>query len=397
MDAHEDDLFIDFDLSLDSTGSGSLHLYIGTVVAGSLEPSDLEPPGDIGRYDNQNLIRVMEGFGPHMEDRVELFRSILDTSSDVVLHDLVYMNGNETDVFALSLDVSFSFNESGSWMEYRYLNFLRSIPLPYAQEGDRYAEMWRDREIERMRRCVVSIRFDLDKELSLDLQNEGGDHHRSPSGESLDRRTDLYELITNGNGFIVSDLQILSPFWMFVITVLVTVGGYIGLGIIWWRNMFRKLGLILPISALAVSLLPIFIYFNPQLNGYSLMDIFLLTSFIFYIGLVITCNFVNPRGKESPRTYDEEKGPGFEMPKVVYREKNVYIKQAGHEGIDPYDILGVTRSMPMGEITARYKQQILKFHPDKFADTSDRIREISARETERLNQAYELVSRERSG
>ena len=191
VDAHEDDLFIDFELTLDTAGSGSLHLYIGTAVTTSLEPSDLEAPGEIGSYDNPNLIRVMEGFGPHMEDREGLFRSILETSSDVVLHELVYMTGNVTGVFALSLDISFSFNGSGSSMEYRYLNFLKRIPLPYAQEGDRYAEMWRDREIETMRRCVVSIRFDLDRDLSLDLQNEGGDHHRTPSGESLDRQIDL--------------------------------------------------------------------------------------------------------------------------------------------------------------------------------------------------------------
>ncbi len=388
---------MDFDLMLDSTGSGSLHLYIGTAVTSSMEPSVLEAPGELGRYDNLNLIRVMEVFGPQMADQEKLFRSILDTSSDVVIGDLSYMTGNVTGVFALSLEISFSFNDSVSSMEYRYLNFLRSIPLPHAQEGDRYAEMWRDREIERMRRCVVSIQFDLDSRLSLDLQNEGSDHHRNPSGESLDRSIDLYELITNGNAFTVSDLKIFSPFWVFVITVVVTVGGYVGLGIIWWRNRFRKLGLILPISTLIVSLLPMVIYLNPQLNGYSFMDIFLLISFVFYIGLVVTCNFVNPRGKVRSSTYEEEKKPGLEMPKVVYREKNVYIKQTGNEGIDPYDVLGVTRSMSMDDITARYKREILKFHPDKFEGTSDRIKELSARETERLNQAYEMISRSRSG
>ena len=137
------------------------------------------------------------------------------------------------------------------------------------------------------------------------------------------------------------------------------------------------------------------IYYNPQLNAYSTIDLFLFSSYAVIPLLLLGCYFVNPR-KKDVTTYEEEKGPSFDMPKVVYMEKNVYIRQKGHGGIDPYDVLGVTRSMSMDEITEMYKKDILRFHPDKFDNMSERIQEISARETERLNQAYEVISKERS-
>ena len=64
---------------------------------------------------------------------------------------------------------------------------------------------------------------------------------------------------------------------------------------------------------------------------------------------------------------------------------------------DYYEILGVPKKASEKEIKAAYRRQALKFHPDKFADTSDKIMDLSARETERLNQAYEMISKERSG
>ncbi len=395
VEGQGDDLTIIFDLSLDSTGSGSIHLYIGTAVTEDLVVSELVVKDDYGSHDNQNLIRVMNSLDEHMNSPEEVFRAVLDTDSNVVLEDFVYRATNGTGIYAISFDMSFSLNDSSDRVEYHYLDFLKDIPLPKAEEGDKYAENWRDREIAQIRSCKVHIDIDLDPAISLDLQDEGGDHTRTPGGESLERERDLYDLISRGNGMIVYDCPIISPLWLFVITIFVTVASYVGLGLIWWKNLFRGPGLILPILTIIFSLSPLLIYHNPHLNAYSMMDLFLFSSYAVNTLLLVGCYFVNPR-KEEVTTYEEEKGPSFEMPKVVYMEKNVYIRQEGHSGIDPYDVLGVTRSMSMDEITERYKKDILRFHPDKFANMSERIQEISARETERLNQAYEFISKERS-
>ena len=247
VEGQGDDLTIIFDLSLDSTGTGSIRLYIGTAVTEDLVVSELVVKGDYGSHENQNLIRVMNSLDEHMSSPEEVLRAALDTDSDVVLEDFVYRVSNGTGIYAISFDISFSFNDSSDRMEYHYLDFLKDIPLPQAEEGDKYAENWRDREIAQIRLCKVHIDIDLDPALSLDLQDEGNDHARTPTGESLEMERDLYDLISRGNGMIVYDRPIISPFWLFVMTVFVTVASYVGLGLIWWKNLFRGPGLILPI------------------------------------------------------------------------------------------------------------------------------------------------------
>lgn len=382
---------------MDSPGTGSIHLYVGTAITDDLVISDLEAPTNVSDHDNKNLDRAMFGLDHLMRDEERMFELVLQTNSDIVVEDFVFRRNNGSDIFALSLDASFSVQGQDDLIVYQYLDFLMRVRPPNVDPDDDYAKLWADREIETIRRCSVSIVIDLAPGMTMDLQHERSDHYRGPSGEGLDREIDLYEFLTHGNEVIVSDNPLLSPVGTLVITIAVTALGYIGLGLIWWRNLFKGVGLILPSFTLIVSIVPLLVYFNPQLNGYKMMDLFLLIALLIYPLLVAACFFVNPKIGKKATTYEEEKGPGFEMPKVVYREKNVFIRQPGNEGIDPYDVLGVTRSMSMEDITSRYKRDILKFHPDKFEDTSDRIKELSARETERLNQAYEMISRERSG
>ena len=185
---------------------------------------------------------------------------------------------------------------------------------------------------------------------------------------------------------------------MFVLTTVFVLIGLFSLALVWFKNRFKGVGLILPITTILFLPVPYLLFFEPMVNIYGTHDSFIFGSYIMTIGLLIGCYFINPKGKKVRLTsYEEEKAPTFEMPKVIYMERPVYYrtKGIGNGGIDPYDILGVPRSMPTGEIRDHYKKQILKYHPDKFHGLPENITELSKRETERLNQAFEMICKER--
>lgn len=53
--------------------------------------------------------------------------------------------------------------------------------------------------------------------------------------------------------------------------------------------------------------------------------------------------------------------------------------------MDPYDILGVTKTTPFNEIKTKYKQLALQYHPDKNPNTLELFKLI--------NSAYEAIKK----
>src|ERR1700710_2722858 len=60
--------------------------------------------------------------------------------------------------------------------------------------------------------------------------------------------------------------------------------------------------------------------------------------------------------------------------------------------IDPYATLGVPKEATVSEIRAAHRKRVLKCHPDKIQDESQR--NVAQDEFQRVQQAYELLSDE---
>ncbi|KAJ5084509.1 hypothetical protein NUU61_009088 [Penicillium alfredii] len=58
--------------------------------------------------------------------------------------------------------------------------------------------------------------------------------------------------------------------------------------------------------------------------------------------------------------------------------------------IDPYAVLGVSKEAPLSEIRAAHRKRVLKCHPDKIQDESQR--NVAQDEFQKVQQAYELLS-----
>ena len=63
---------------------------------------------------------------------------------------------------------------------------------------------------------------------------------------------------------------------------------------------------------------------------------------------------------------------------------------------DPYKILGVSRDATDIEIKNAYRALARKYHPDNYADNPD-MAELAEEKMKEINEAYELVTKERRG
>lgn len=59
----------------------------------------------------------------------------------------------------------------------------------------------------------------------------------------------------------------------------------------------------------------------------------------------------------------------------------------------PYDVLGLSPQASDAEVTAAYRSLALIFHPDRFIDCSEDVRQEAERRMIRLNDAYAVLKR----
>jgi len=62
---------------------------------------------------------------------------------------------------------------------------------------------------------------------------------------------------------------------------------------------------------------------------------------------------------------------------------------------DPYELLGIPRTASDDELEQAYRRLMSEYHPDRVANAAKEIRDIADRRTREINQAYDLVRRQR--
>lgn len=392
-----DSLRMELEIVMETKDRGEF-LFILKCGEGNEEPitTNLTFPQGTGRYDNDNLDRVMEAMRPFFSSEKTLFRSILDSEGNLTLKNTIFnINRGEKD-FELRFSGDFDYGESIFSREFNVLTFTKHIGYPKLDTDDPLSVSRYNNFVAEVKLCSVHLSIDPGDGNSMDLQFETPGHDRTPTGESARIHTDLHGIRSGGNGVKITHFFLFSPGVLFPVLVGITLTELISIAAIWWRNRFRGVGLILPSFSVLMVPTHLLLFFNPQVNIYSTHDIFVFGSVLVTISLISASFFVNPEHERKKiRSYEEEKGPDLEMPRVVYSRKNVYIRSKESGGIDPYEIIGVTRNMSTEDILEEYRRQVLKFHPDRFHSSPENVKEMAERETGRLNRAIEMITSER--
>lgn len=63
---------------------------------------------------------------------------------------------------------------------------------------------------------------------------------------------------------------------------------------------------------------------------------------------------------------------------------------------EAYHILGLKHDATIDEIKSAYKQKIKDYHPDRVANLGDELKNLAAKKTVEINQAYDLIKKHRN-
>jgi hypothetical protein len=68
----------------------------------------------------------------------------------------------------------------------------------------------------------------------------------------------------------------------------------------------------------------------------------------------------------------------------------------GAESADPFVVIGVPRTAAFDEVHAAWRQKLAEYHPDRFMRAGEKIRHLATAETQRINAAFQAISRAHS-
>ncbi len=67
---------------------------------------------------------------------------------------------------------------------------------------------------------------------------------------------------------------------------------------------------------------------------------------------------------------------------------------SGRAPQDPYEVLGVKRGQDLSEIRARYRELLLRYHPDRVEHLGEEFRELAERRTRQITEAFQRIMKE---
>jgi DnaJ like chaperone protein len=93
------------------------------------------------------------------------------------------------------------------------------------------------------------------------------------------------------------------------------------------------------------------------------------------------------------RIFKNQQRAGYDSQQ--HREKSQARDKTGDQHLDPYTVLGVSRSATKEEIKAAYRKLVRKYHPDKVAHLGDEFKILAENRFKEIQQAYhDLVGRQ---
>lgn len=395
------DPFVTLDLNIEfnTTTSGNIDLYFGTAPMEYMKetvPETIEQRMDdnevfsymwdnlfvddpVSNLTDTNISKIMDG--------------VLQTDEEMTLHGfniIFYINSDEKVEMGIGLAAMFRVNGSFSRLEYRYLEFIHEGNLA----TDRDLKKLKSKYIDQKDYIGMTVKITGGDPLSMTFREETMDHTRERNGEKLEYGTTYTKFVLMKNELMVHDSHYKSPSFIFKIFIATVIIGYLALIIIWYRNRFKGRGLVLPFFTLFLSIFVWAGYYYPGLSIYSIgaaTYYFISGSFIL---VVMLCHFVNPKPKNM-KGYDEmrEKEKKLKVKKVAipignYMNTNIP-RPTSEDGRSDYEILDVGEDASPDEIKKAYFGKMKDYHPDKYQDAPEKIRESADKEASLINEAYD--------
>lgn len=388
---------LEYRVNFDSHSSGNLYLYFGTAEKGKLATGAGEEM-KIEEMPNKIMIYLMTEFlGEELilDGGIgeEIARRALDPGRKMELVDpsLQFYWGKED--MGIEFVTDFEVPGAGSKLEYEYLKFVHDSALAKDPDvGNMYNKFINNKDYVRMK-----VEINARDPASMSLGEEGIGHLRTLHGEEFETRTTYAQFIIESNWIMLHGDNYKSASAVLKVFIGILVIGYLGLAAIWYLNKFKGKGLILPVTTIILSGMLWLGYFFPGVSIYSIGALSFYLMGAFFLGLVITCLFVNPKAREF-EGYDKmkkEEEESVKVPEIEVPDVNDYLLpfegETDGDRRSFYKVLGVDRSASASDIKKAYIARIKDYHPDNYQDAPERIRDAADEEAARINEAYESL------
>jgi hypothetical protein len=78
------------------------------------------------------------------------------------------------------------------------------------------------------------------------------------------------------------------------------------------------------------------------------------------------------------------------------RPEHEYEYEYAGQKADPFAVIGVPSTAAFDEVHAAWRQKLAEYQPDRFARAGEKIRRLATAETQRINAAFQAISRAHS-